>query len=312
MIVPFPKLWKTPVAICILLQTLSCSSVEKSSITKEPESSIIAETASLVLISDQFSFTEGPASDNDGNVYFTDQPNNRIWLIDTAGQLSVYLEKSGRSNGLYFNNNGNLIACADENNELWEIDDKKKITVLLNSFNGTRFNGPNDVWVSPKGGIYFTDPYYKRPYWPEERAHIKEQNVYYMRTTTSKPIVVADQFIKPNGIIGSLDSRYLYVADIGGNKTFRYTMNKDGSLKDKQLFANIGSDGMTTDNLGNVYLTGREGVTVFNKSGKQIKLIGVPQSWTANVCFGGKNHNKLFITASKAIYSLEMKVSGIK
>src|SRR5688572_30921286 len=119
---------------------------------------IIAPGAVLRLVSSQFSFTEGPAGNKKGDVYFTDQPNNKIWKYSTDGKLSVFLDKAGRSNGMYFDKQGNLITCADEKNELWSINPQGKVTVLLKDYKGHTFNGPNDLWIDPKGGIYFTDP----------------------------------------------------------------------------------------------------------------------------------------------------------
>ena len=98
--------------------------------------------------------------------------------------------------------------------------------------------------------------------------------------------------------------------DIAGNKTYAYDIQEDGTLKNKRLFCSLGSDGMTIDSEGNVYLTGK-GVTVFDKAGKQIEKIAVPEPWTANVCFSGKERDTLFITASKAFYSIKMRVKGV-
>ncbi len=123
--------------------------------------------------------------------------------------------------------------------------------------------------------------------------------------------MVVDNMIKPNGIVGTPDGKYLYVADIEGNKTYKFTIAEDGSLKDQALFAPQGSDGMTMDEKGNVYLTGK-GVTVYNKEGKKIEHIDVPADWTGNVTFGGKEKNILFITASQNIFTLKMKVKGNK
>lgn len=276
-------------------------------------SGIIAEGASPRLISRQFSFTEGPAVDKQGNIFFTDQPNNKIWKYSTEGELSLFLDNAGRSNGLYFDKKGNLLACADEQNQLWSINPQGKITVLIKDLNGHRLNGPNDLWIDKKGGIYFTDPYYQRNYWTRKSPDtaLGGQKVYYLAKNKKMPWAVANDVVKPNGIAGTPDGKYLYVADIGGNKTYRYTILKDGTLKDRMLFAELGSDGMTLDNKGNVYLTGN-GVTVFDSSGKKIEHIAIPEKWTANVCIGGKNRNKLFITASEAIYTLDLKVKGVE
>ena len=272
----------------------------------------IALGATLVLISSQFSFTEGPAADKEGNVFFTDQPNDKIWKYDTEGKLSVFMEKSGRSNGLYFNKKGNLIACADEQNQLWEISPSKKVKVLIKDFEGQMLNGPNDAWVNPiNGGIYFTDPYYKRNYWNENHTHIKEQRVYYLPKNKKKSVIVEPALVKPNGIIGTPDGRFLFVADREADKTFKYNINDDGSLSNKRLFINQGSDGMTIDSEGNIYVTGK-GVTVYNPQGQMIEHIPIPENWTGNVCFSGKNNDVLFITASKSIYTLQMNVKGVQ
>lgn len=273
-------------------------------------SPVIADGATPQLVARQFSFTEGPTADKKGNIFFTDQPNDKIWKYDTEGNLSVFMDKTGRSNGMYFDKKGNLISCADERNELWSIAPNKSVKVLMSDFNGQLFNGPNDVWVHPKGGMYFTDPLYKRPWWKREGERIPQERVYFLPKNKHQPVVVDFTIQKPNGIIGTADGKTLFVADIGANKTYKYRIQKDGSLADRQLFTELGSDGMTIDNEGNIYLTGK-GVTVFDKEGKQIEHINIPDGWSANVCFGGKDRDLLFITASKAVYTVKMKVKGV-
>ncbi|KPJ76430.1 MAG: gluconolactonase [Planctomycetes bacterium SM23_25] len=270
---------------------------------------VIAPGAKLEKLADGFAFTEGPAADAEGNVFFTDQPNDRIlkWGID--GKLSTFLQPCGRSNGLYFDSGGNLLACADEKNELWAIDPAGKATVLVKGYQGKRLNGPNDLWVRPDGGVYFTDPFYKRSYWQRGPMEQDGQCVYYLSPDRKTLTRVAADLEQPNGIIGTPDGKRLYVADIRGKKTYVYRINDDGTLSDRQRFCEMGSDGMTIDAAGNVYLTGR-GVTVFDASGKQIEHVEVPERWTANVCFGGKDRKTLFITASKGLYGLRMQVAG--
>ena len=280
---------------------------------KAPNNGIIAEGAELTLVSEAFEFTEGPAVDKDGNIFFTDQPNDRIvkWNAVT-NSVSDWMKPSGRSNGLYFDHHGNLLACADEKNELWLIDAKKNVTVLVNNYENQLLGGPNDLWVDPKGGIYFTDPQYDRPWWKPTNNRISKRRVYYMTSNKSKPQIVAEgDYDQPNGIIGSADGKTLYIADNGKKKTYAFTVNANGSLSDRILFADMGSDGMTIDHQGNVYLTG-DGVTIFNSKGQQIKHISVPESWTANVTFGGVNQDILFITAMDSIYTLAMNVNGIR
>ena len=114
---------------------------------------------------------------------------------------------------------------------------------------------------------------------------------------------------KPNGITGTPDGKKLFVSDIRAAQTWRYDLQPDGSLTNKTFFCALGSDGMTIDKKGNVYLTGK-GVTVFDKTGKQIDHIDVPEKWSANVCFGGKNRKTLFITATESLYSIQLRVKG--
>lgn len=276
------------------------------------QESIIADGAVLNLVAEDYTFTEGPAADSNGNVYFTDQPNDRI-LKWTASDNSVttYLQPSGRSNGLYVDHDGNLLAAADEKNEIWRIDSQKNSTVILADFKTKKLNGPNDMWVDSEGGIYFTDPYYQRPYWERKEAEIKEQRVYYITPDMKEVRIVISDMVRPNGIIGTPDGEILYVADIGDNKTYSYHINQDKSLSHKKLFTELGSDGMTLDNKGNLYLTGK-GVTVFNSEGKRIEHIPVEKKWTANVTFAGNNQDILFITAMDSVFTLKMNVNGVR
>ncbi|MFD1772193.1 SMP-30/gluconolactonase/LRE family protein [Sphingobacterium suaedae] len=255
----------------------------------------------LLLVGEHFSFTEGPAADADGNIFFTDQPNNRIWTYTTKGELALFLEPAGRSNGLYFDNEGALIACADEDNQLWRIStETKKNTVLFRHFEGKLLNGPNDIWVSGSGIMYLTDPYYQRSYWQRGGSELPNALYRYVRGRLEQ---VDQDFVRPNGIVGSPDGKLLYVADIGADKTFVYDLSETGILSNRRLFCARGSDGMTVDKYGNVYLTG-QGVFVYNASGELIHHLEIPATWTANVCFGGKEREYLFITASDKVFKI--------
>ena len=292
-------------ALCSLVASTAMGQIED-------KKNIVAKNAEVVQLGDGYAFTEGPAVDRPGNVYFTDQPNNRIikWSFST-GELTTFTDDAGRSNGMYFNREGKLVTCADMENEVWVFDMDGSREVLIENFKGKRLNGPNDLWISPKGGIYITDPLYKRNYW--ERNPEMEQDgehVYFISADGLQFFRVDEDLVKPNGIVGSPDGKQLYVADIGANKTYVYDIEEDGYLTNKRLFVEMGSDGMTIDNKGNIYLTGK-GVTVFDKKGSKIAHIPVDAPWTANVCFGGGDRKTLFITASDAVYSLQMKTRGV-
>ena len=149
--------------------------------------------------------------------------------------------------------------------------------------------------LPPSGDIYFSDPVY--------RGELQQdgEHVYYIPPEQDKVIRVIDDLIRPNGIIGTPDGSTLYVSDHGGQKTCRYTINSDGSLKNRQLFAAIGSDGITMDEQGNIYLTNEE-VLVYNSTGEKIEEITVDGEPT-NVCFGGTNGEQLFITTRNAVFT---------
>ena len=161
--------------------------------------------------------------------------------------------------------------------------------MLVKDYKGKLLNGPNDVWVRPDGGIYFTDPFYKRDYWKRGPKEQDEQAVYYLAPDHKTLTRVVDDLKQPNGIIGTPDGKTLYVADIGGKQDLLVRRSsRTARWPNKKLFCELGSDGMTIDDEGNVYLTGK-GVTVFDKTGKQVEHIDVNEPWTANVCFGGKD-----------------------
>jgi gluconolactonase len=270
---------------------------------------VVAPGATLQKLAGDFAFTEGATCDKSGNVFFVDQPNNRIMEWSADGKLSTFLQPSGYANGMMFDANGNLIACADEHNQLWSIAPDKTVTVLVTNYQGKYMNGPNDVWIAPNGAMYLSDPFYKRTWWDHTTMALTNEEVFYLSPDRKNLVKVTDDLRKPNGITGTPDGKNLIVSDIGARQTWRYDIQPDGSLTNKTLICQLGSDGMTIDAEGNLYLTGR-GVTVFDKTGKQIDHIDVPESWSANVCFSGPDRKTLFITASKSLYSIQLRVKG--
>ncbi|MDR3457822.1 MAG: SMP-30/gluconolactonase/LRE family protein [Verrucomicrobiae bacterium] len=270
---------------------------------------VVAPGAKLEKLAGGFAFTEGPTCDAHGNVFFVDQPNNRIMEWSAAGKLSTFLQPSGYANGMSFDAKGSLIACADEHNELWSIAPDKTVTVIVTNFDGKYLNGPNDVWVAPNGALYLSDPFYKRKWWDHTNMALPNEEVFYLSPDRKKLVRVTEDLQKPNGITGSPDGKKLFVADIRAGKTWRYAIQPDGTLADKTLFCGLGSDGMTIDAEGNLYLSG-QGVTVFDQDGKQIDHIDVPEKWSANVCFSGPDRKTLFITASESLYSIRLRIAG--
>jgi gluconolactonase len=269
---------------------------------------LIAKNATIEQAGSGYAFTEGPAVAPDGKVYFTDQPNDRIHVWDEKNGISLWLEGTGRSNGMYFNQQGQLVTCADEKNQLAYFDENKKLQLIHEGFNNKHLNGPNDLWIAPNGGIYFTDPYYHRQWWPDGHKEIQDVRGVYYLSADGELTRVIDDFKTPNGLIGTPDGKILYVADIQDKKIWKYDILPNGSLANKTFFAPHGSDGMTIDNRGNVYLTMGK-VWVYNPKGELIEEIEFPES-PANICFGGKKRDILFVTARKGVYTLKMNVKG--
>jgi gluconolactonase len=276
---------------------------------KMTTSDLIATGAVVTKAGSGYAFTEGPSVAPDGRVFFTDQPNDKIDVWSEDGTITTFMQPCERANGTYFNKKGELVACADLHNRLVTITMDKQMHTIAESFNGQPLNAPNDLWIAPNGGIYFSDPYYARDYWEPGRKEMQDKRGVYYLNPEGKVIRVIDDYKQPNGLIGTPDGKILYVSDINDGKIWKYTIEAEGTLSNKTFFAPEGSDGMTIDQEGNVYLTNKT-VSVFNPKGENIAKIEVPEM-PSNVCFGGKKRNILFITARTSVYTLKMKVKGV-
>lgn len=291
------------VAICFSLMPL-CA------VAQNDTASVIAPGAELTKVQGGFGFTEGPTADSAGNVFFTDISNNRIHQLTIDGKLSIVREPTNRANGLIFDEQGNLIACEGGGKQVTAMSPDGKITVLADSYDGRPLNSPNDVWIDNNGGIYFTDPNYGNA----DNLTQDGEHVYYLsaanRAAGKKDLVrVVSDMGKPNGIIGTPDNKQLYIADTQLRKIFVFDINNDGTLGPKKEFIDSGSDGMTLDEQGNLYLTWMGGVSIYNPKGEKLHLIETAEMPT-NVGFGGKDHKTLYITARTNLYSVAMTVKG--
>ena len=256
-----------------------------------------------------FTFTEGPAVDAQGNVYFTDIPNQLILIWTLENKLDTFRINSGRANGLYFDKDENLLACESGKGQITSTSPDGDYKVIAAQYNGKRFNQPNDLWPDGKCGVYFTDPKYgdEDTELPQDGMH-----VYYISPDHTSVIRVIDDFEKPNGLIGTPDGKILYVTDAQAKKTYKYDVQEDGSLANKTLFVEYGCDGMTIDKAGNVYLAtnGKQAIDIFSPLGELLETIAVPES-PSNLCFSGKDRNQLFITARTSIYRVALDAEGV-
>jgi gluconolactonase len=279
---------------------------------------IVPESTNIDKIAGGFMFTEGPVWSPEGYLLFTDIPANKIYKLSLDGDLETYMEPTGNANGLMYDPAGNLVLCQHAERQI-AIDNKQGgYKTLCEDFEGKRFNSPNDLAIRSDGIIYFTDP----PYGLEQGRNDPAKELPYQGVfmcKEGKAYLVDETLPTPNGIILSPDEKYLYVADSEREprrmQWFRYTINKDGTVKNKKLFADAsginapgGPDGMTVDADGNLYCTGPGGILIYDPSGSLLGIIEFPES-PANCCFGGPEGQTLFATARTSVYMIKLNVN---
>lgn len=262
---------------------------------------LVAVDAVPRQIKDGFAFTEGPAADRGGNVYFTDIPNHKIYRWDArSNEISLYRSDFDEPNGLIFDADGRLVICEMGKRRLVREERDGQLTVLADRYDGKPINMPNDLWIDAEGGIYFSD--FSGP-----QAGGEGLQLYYVAADGVVKRVTSD-LRSPNGLIGTPDGKRLYVTDPGAGKTWYYEILGPGELGAKQLFVDRFTDGMALDEHNNVYFSG-EDVTVYSPQGDRLAAIPFPEQ-SANLTFGGVDGTTLFVTGRTAVYTLEMTVAG--
>lgn len=261
----------------------------------------------------KFSFTEGPAADREGNVYFSDIPNEKIHKVTPKGELSVFVDKSNHANGLMVNAKGEIVACEmDGQIAAWSPDGKTR-RVIADKYDGKRFNAPNDLVIDKDGGIYFTDPMFRAP---DPRPQDKLA-VYYV-SPDGKVSRLIDNLPNPNGVILSPDEKTLYVIPSGQADMMQYPVMSPGKIGKGSVFCtlqqgkgkkNTGGDGLTVDTKGNLYITSGLGLQVFTPEGKMLGIISFPEQ-PANATFGGPDLRTLYVTARSSVYTVPMEATG--
>ena len=273
----------------------------------------VGPVGKIVKLHTKFGFTEGPAADRDGNVYFSDIPNQRIHKVDAGGKLSVFREGSNHANGLMVNARGEIVACEMDGQVVAYSPDGQSRRVVADKYDGKRFNAPNDLVIDRQGGVYFTDPAFGAPMpLPQGKTC-----VYYIAPGGEVTRLI-DNLPNPNGITLSPDEKTLYVIPSGQAEMMAYPVESPGKIGTGKVLCKLsqrgsqsrgGGDGVAMDGKGNLYITSALGLQVFNPSGELLGIITLPEQ-PANVKFGGADLKTLYVTARTSLYTVPMEVRG--
>jgi gluconolactonase len=273
----------------------------------------IGPTGEVKKVHGNLMFTEGPAFDEQGNLYFSDVAGNKLYHVDAKGELSVLLDPSNHTNGLMIDGAGNIVAC-EMDGRLIQVNPKsKEVKSLADGYEGKRFNAPNDLVIDKAGGIYFTDPHFRAPMPLPQGVR-----AFYYRAPDGKVTRLGTVEAAPNGIILSPDEKTLYVIPSLSADMLAYPVEAPGKLGASRVFCSLkqaegqmgrGGDGLTIDTKGNLYITSALGIQVFDSAGKHLGTIAFPEQ-PANCTFGGSDNKTLFVTARTGLYSVPMEATG--
>lgn len=273
----------------------------------------LGPTGPVVKLHGGFQFTEGPAADREGNVYFSDIPAEKILKVDTAGKLSVFREKSNNTNGTMFNAAGELVGC-EMQGQLTAMDAAGKVVrTVAGKYEGNRFNAPNDLVIDAAGGTYFTDPHFRAP-----TPLPQGVTAVYYAAADGKVTRLIDDLKAPNGVILSPDEQTLYVIPSMQAEMMAYPVLSPGKLGKGRVFCTLrqpagasgkGGDGLTVDVQGNLYITSALGLQVYSPAGKLLGIIKLPEQ-PANCTFGGADRKTLYVTARTSLYTVPMEIAG--
>jgi gluconolactonase len=256
------------------------------------------------LVSEGYKFTEGPAPNARGEVFFNDIPNSKTYKIGLDGKVSLFIADSKKGNGQAFGPDGRLYAVAESTYEILAYDKSGQPTKIADGFHG------NDLVVRHDGGIYVTNPVLPNPGQPG--------HVWYISPKGEKKMV--DSGLKlPNGICLSPDQSLLYVAESRSHWVYSYQIQPDGSLADKQRYFylhvpdradNSGVDGIRVDQTGRLYSATSMGIQVSDAAGRVNCIIPTPNGDISNLCFGGPHFDTLFATCVDRVYKRKVRVKG--
>ena len=271
---------------------------------------IIAPGTEPEVLGTGYGFSEGPAADAQGSIYFSDGRKDSIHFYELGKPVTLFVDDSTDANGMMFNSKGELYVCEGAAYRVVAFDVKtKQKRVLASQFDGIHFNEPNDLAIDHQDGFYFSDPNYQH----RGQATVMKEDAYYC-SPEGQITRVSTVCIKPNGVLLSPDDRTLYLADSRGEAIYRYDVLGPGKLANEtKWIAGLAAhpDGMTLDEHGNLYICcGRAGLKVFSPQGEPLGLIELP--YASNCCFGGPDFTTLFVTSADKFLGIPTKVRGVK
>jgi gluconolactonase len=273
---------------------------------------LVARDAKLETLATGFGFTEGPVWDKSGFLYVSDEEINKIFRVYPDGHKEELIAL-GDPDGSTFDRQLRLLDCASVLRAIIRISPDGKYTILADHFEGQKFNSPNDVVIGPDDAIYFTDPTMDLP--KGEKQEIPFQGVYRLDVKGGVRLLTKE-LTQPNGLAFSPDGKHFYVDDSEQRNIRVYDFSADATLTNGRIFGQEPGgkgdgvpDGIKVDDAGNLFVTGPSGIWVWDKGGRHIGTIVVPEQ-PANLAWGDKDYRTLYITATTSVYRLRTKTRG--
>jgi gluconolactonase len=269
-------------------------------------------------ISSGYQFTEGPVWHPDGFLLFSDTPANKIYQLVPGKAATVYIDDSGftgtddsllsdqqGSNGLALDNENHLIICQHGNHAIARLDKNKKINLLTTTYEGKPYNSPNDLVISADGSIYFSDPPYGLKEQVLHRSEFQPHAGLY-RYYKGEVKLLRSDLLYPNGVCLSPDEQFLYNSSNHPDERviWRYSLSKDGEIRNQSMLIDQNADGIKTDEEGRLFLATDAGVLIVSVSGKKLALMPLPET-PSNVAWGGQNNKELYVTARTSVYRIK-------
>lgn len=320
----FPRSTLASLVVAATLQLTAGTALAIDTVTPAIDGVVAAGTP-IQFIKDGFNGTEGPVSLPDGSLIFTETQANRIVKIAADGSISTYQDNTNGSNGLGFNPQGDLVSVQVLDPKVGVVAPASKAKVLADKFNGTPFVRPNDLVVSSKGHVYFTDsglPRLDPTAPPPAVAPVPRPGVFHI-SPDGKLSRLDNSIQRPNGIQLSRDEKTLYVANTAGEHVIAFDVAQDGSVSNQRNFAKLdgfaqtetgpssGADGLAIDDAGRLYVTSNLGIQVFDSKGKALGTIPLPQK-PQNLAFAGKDKKSLYVVGRGAAYKIATLTPGYK